>query len=161
MQEGLLVTGARDWSDARLVEETLRPYSGRDIVLIHGDCVGLDRIAANSGEKLGFRIEPHPADWRQYGRGAGPVRNKAMVDRLLKFKVRHMFAFHDNIELSKGTKNCVQQARKAGVCPVIVQHPLAAEPGATKVRRPERQAEIDIPLTDADLKMLEDELLPI
>ena len=73
----ILVTGGRDYADAARVEAELaaaveaRLGPGADpgtVVLVHGDASGLDRLAAVAGKRLGFQVEPHPADW------AGPCR---------------------------------------------------------------------------------------
>lgn len=41
---------------------------------------GVDEIAYNYFSKRYDKVEPWPADWDQYGKGAGMIRNKAMVD---------------------------------------------------------------------------------
>lgn len=55
---------------------------------------------------------PFPADWNRYGRAAGPIRNRQM---LTEGKPDLVVAFHDDIESSKGTKDMVTIAEKAGV----------------------------------------------
>ena len=118
----ILVTGARDWTDKQLVYDTLCKYKGQDVMLIHGGCVGLDQIAGEIGFNLGFHIDVSLPDWKKYGRSAGPIRNKLMIDKLIKYQNKQMFAFHDNINLSKGTKNCCVQAYKVGIDAIIITH---------------------------------------
>ena len=116
--EAILVTGARIYDNQKLIYDTLSQFANLKIVLIHGDCDGVDKLAANIGTKLGLDVRAFPvtpADWEKFGRAAGPIRNKKMIDYLLTFKKRHMFAFHDNIANSKGTKDCVNQAKKNGI----------------------------------------------
>jgi hypothetical protein len=115
MTFAILVTGAREWTDVKTVKNVLRKYKDKDCVLIHGDCDGLDKIAGMVGKKLGFDVRSFPANWEKYGRAAGPIRNKEMINELLKYESRVMFAFHDCIEQSRGTKNCVTQAKKLGI----------------------------------------------
>ena len=68
----ILVTGGRHYADAARVELELRAavdvhlgpgYDPANVVLVHGDASGLDRLAAAAAERLGFRVEPHPAAW--------------------------------------------------------------------------------------------------
>jgi hypothetical protein len=119
---GILVTGARDWTDTKLVYNVLQKYKNKKCVLIHGDCIGLDKIAGKIGDELGMEIKCCPADWKRFGRAAGPIRNKEMITHLLEYKKHYMFAFHDNIELSRGTKNCVKQANKMKIPITIISH---------------------------------------
>jgi hypothetical protein len=117
----ILVTGAREYYNKKIILETLKKYKDDNVVLIHGNCQGVDKLAAEVGKGLGFEIECCPADWKKYGRAAGPIRNKEMIELLLNYKNRIMFAFHENIELSKGTKNCVNQAKKLGIIAKVIK----------------------------------------
>jgi hypothetical protein len=75
---------------------------------------------------LGFIIDSNPADWKKYGRAAGPIRNKEMVMKVIKYKqigkAVHVFAFHDNLSASKGTKNCIDIASKLGLEVMLYSH---------------------------------------
>ena len=109
----VLVTGDRLWSDPVLIREALsKMANGVQHTLIHGCAKGADTLAALEALKLGFLVEPYPANWGQYGRAAGPVRNRQMLTEGLPDIV---FAFHDNLDASKGTANMVKLARKAGL----------------------------------------------
>lgn len=84
----VLVTGSRDWQDRLTVRRALAAassYGTRDLIVVHGACpTGADQHAAEwaeeYGELLGVTAEPHPADWKRYGRLAGPRRNAEMVN---------------------------------------------------------------------------------
>ena len=118
----ILVTGARDWQDEQLVKNALDQFKNKKVILIHGNCAGLDKIAEKVGIELGFEIESHPADWKKYGKAAGPIRNKEMIQSLNNYKNKYMFAFHDAIDLSRGTKDCVKQAEKMNIFAQIIKH---------------------------------------
>lgn len=45
-----------------------------------------------------------------------------MIDSLDKYKDKYVFGFHDNINKSKGTKNCVAYANKCGYEVIIISH---------------------------------------
>ncbi len=64
---------------------------------------------------LGYTVHPHPANWDQYHRAAGPLRNREM----LKEAPDIVLAFHDDLSQSKGTRDMVNQALKAGVPTII------------------------------------------
>jgi hypothetical protein len=86
-------------------------------LIIHGAAKGADTIAGNIANKLGFQVVSVPAEWEKYGRAAGPIRNKIM----LNMEPDLVLAFHSDIENSKGTKNMVEIARKKGVETIVYE----------------------------------------
>jgi hypothetical protein len=83
-------------------------------IIIHGAARGADSIGALKARLLGWsfdRILAFPARWHEHGRAAGPIRNR----RMLEEKPDIVLAFHPNLALSKGTKDMVGIARKAGI----------------------------------------------
>lgn len=91
---------------------TLRGFGFDRVVLIHGGARGADMLAAHIGRSMGLEIEAHPARWDVYGKAAGPLRNKEMVelgaDLVLAFPVGE----------SRGTRGCMRLAREKG-CAVV------------------------------------------
>ena len=108
----ILVTGGREWDNRKVVWYALNKERGTH--LIHGDCRGLDRQAGDVAQELGMHVTSLPADWRRYRGGAGPIRNRKMLD----MEPDIVLAFHDNLRLSKGTKECVNEAVRRGI-PVV------------------------------------------
>lgn len=81
--------------------------------LIQGGARGADLMSKVVAIELGFpkeRIIQIDADWKTYGRAAGPIRNrqqnKAQPDLVL--------AFHDDFENSIGTKDMVAISEASG-----------------------------------------------
>lgn len=85
--------------------------------IITGGCRGADTFAAQWARDNNVPYDVYPADWRKYGRAAGPIRNKQM---LTVGKPDLVVAFHPDLSNSKGTLNMVRQAYKAGVGAVAV-----------------------------------------
>ena len=111
----VLVCGGRDYSDAdkmtRILDDlhAATPFS----LLVYGMARGADDLAkmwatARGIERLGF-----PADWEKYGRAAGTIRNKEMLD---KGKPDLVVAFPGG----RGTSNMISQSLKAQVRVVTV-----------------------------------------
>lgn len=108
----VLVTGGRSWKDEKIVEAALL-VAYQDLgpfVLVHGDCpTGADAIADFIAHQRGWEVERHPADWKSFGRAAGPKRNREMarsgIDRVLAFLMPN----------SKGTANCLDECVKAKI----------------------------------------------
>jgi hypothetical protein len=106
----VLICGDRRWTD----EEAMLRFVAQlpaDAVVIHGAARGADRMAGELAHAGGLEVLAFPADWKRYGRGAGPVRNQQMLDA-----EPDVVAYaHDDLESSKGTKDMVKRAKKAGV----------------------------------------------
>ncbi|MGW6535198.1 DUF2493 domain-containing protein [Streptomyces sp. NPDC055051] len=82
----ILVTGSRDWPDARTVEQEIfralyeakTPH--REALLIHGACpTGADAHADRYATSTGMNVRRFPADWERHGKRAGYLRNADMV----------------------------------------------------------------------------------
>lgn len=52
-----------------------------EVVLISGAARGIDSLAAEVAQGLGIKVDFYPAQWSVYGRGAGMIRNKTMVEK--------------------------------------------------------------------------------
>lgn len=110
----VLVCGDRYWTDEKRILKELRtlPQPFSDHTVIDGQAPGADSIGYKVAKKLGMKTKRFPADWIKYGKAAGPIRNQQMLD---EGKPDIVFAFHDNLKESKGTKNMISRAEKAGV----------------------------------------------
>lgn len=83
-----------------------------DAVIIHGACRGADLMAETAAKKLQRDYMGFPSRWAKQGKRGGPIRNSRM---LLRGNPDLVIAFHKNLEKSKGTKDMVQKARRAGI----------------------------------------------
>ena len=112
METKILVCGDRKWKERYMIYSVL--YAIRvnaPITIIHGDCRGADRIAGSIAKDLDYTVIAVPAKWNEYGKSAGPIRNREMI----RLKPSLVLAFHDNILRSRGTKNMLTQTMKAGI----------------------------------------------
>lgn len=79
--------------------------------VIFGDCTGVDTSAKEVCEEYKISYQVYFADWTQYGKAAGPIRNKQMIDS----KPDLVLAFHTNLTKSKGTKSTIKLAKQAKI----------------------------------------------
>lgn len=116
----VLVTGDREWDDVETVVAVLSLLP-KGTVVVHGAARGADTIAGLVAKELGFSVVEYPADWKKFGKSAGPIRNRQMVrDEALKgWPIELVLAFHNNLEKSKGTKDMVSVAESAGISWVL------------------------------------------
>ena len=111
----VLICGDRYWSDREAIRRRLKQLP-KDTIIIHGAARGADSIAGEEAKLLGLIVEEFPADWDKYGRAAGPIRNRLMLDR----KPDLVIAFHHDLSKSKGTADTVREATKRGICTYVV-----------------------------------------
>ena len=125
----VLFCGDRNWSDEgkikRVLQRLRKQFCGT-IIIVEGEARGADSIAGRLAREMGFDVEGYPAQWGAYGRAAGPRRNQQMIDESARkaetdgHKLRMAFAFHPNIDTSKGTKDMVRRLTKHHIpCKVI------------------------------------------
>jgi hypothetical protein len=106
----VLCCGDRNWTDRATIERELRTFPG-DTVVIEGEARGADALAREVALALGFTVLAYPAHWQEYGRAAGAIRNREMLQQNPEL----VLAFHNDIEHSKGTKDMVAIAQRASV----------------------------------------------
>lgn len=120
----LLVTGSRHWTDRNAIDAELaflHDEHGLECV-IHGDCrrwdrdrgrhIGADHFAGEWARANGVEEIACPADWKAFGRFAGPLRNRNMIGN---HRPDAVLVFHEDLESSRGTKDMVNQAKRAGL----------------------------------------------
>lgn len=119
----VIVTGTREEFNPNMLfiqlsfAEQWAMYDAEEFVVVHGGCpTGADKYASE-WVKLYSRAakeEVHLANWNQYGKKAGPLRNQKMVD----LGADLVMAYPKGE--SRGTRGCIKMADKAGL-KVMVQ----------------------------------------
>ena len=112
------VVGSRSFPSSSLVESFVRSLPV-GVVVVSGGARGTDSFAAAAAVSVGLSLEVFEADWRRFGRGAGAVRNRALVASGLSALVAFV---SDPSSLSPGSRDVISRARAAGV-PVFVFGP--------------------------------------
>ena len=112
----VLVCGDRNWTNRQRIGVRLSSLLPNEDVIIHGGCRGADKLAGQAAKALGFPVEVYPAEWTRHGRAAGPIRNQQMLDTGIDL----LLAFHPDLVTSKGTRDMVMRADKAGVTVEVI-----------------------------------------
>lgn len=71
--------------------------------IVSGTAQGFDRLGELYAKKFNIPVTRFPADWNQFGKGAGFIRNSEMADY-----ADGLIAFWDGV--SRGTRNMIQLA---------------------------------------------------
>jgi hypothetical protein len=108
------ITGSRDLFIKKEIKKVLADLYAKGInpkkmVMVVGDAKGVDATAAKLWQEAGLRIEVFKADWDQYGKKAGMLRNILM----LKSGVDYGYGFCKNN--SRGTTGMLKAANELGV----------------------------------------------
>lgn len=107
------VCGGRDYTNKarvfRCLDNALAILG--DIELIHGDANGADKLAGEWAEIRNQKATPFPAKWKKYGKSAGPIRNREMINNGFDF----LIAFPGD----KGTADMIEATMKKNI-PVLV-----------------------------------------
>lgn len=112
----LLVCGDRNWDDLAAIKAWLKLLKPR--VVIHGAARGADTLAGEAARQLKIEVVVFPAQWARYGRGAGPIRNQQMID---EGRPDTVLAFHADLAASRGTKDMLDRARRAGIASLHIE----------------------------------------
>lgn len=105
----VIVCGSRDYFDRMRVNYVLDRvmYAEGPLFIIHGGARGADQLAGEWAADRGIPCAIVPANWKTYGKGAGPIRNSWM----LELKPDLVVAFPGGT----GTANMISQAKEKGV----------------------------------------------
>lgn len=118
MAHRLLVCGDRNYTDWQRIQKEIKKLADTEgvEVIIQGGASGADHAAALAAKFFKIPCEEYPAQWRKFGRAAGPIRNAQMLS---EGNPSLIYAFHDWLEGSKGTKDMVEKGRRAGIKVVV------------------------------------------
>ena len=84
------------------------------ITILSGHCSGTDLMAERYAAEQHFCVEIFQADWKRYGRAAGPIRNKLMAA-----SADLVVAFWNG--RSRGTKSLIEFAKRLGKTVLIFE----------------------------------------
>lgn len=121
MVRKVIVAGPRDLP--REQEELVRRVLDR-VLLKYKDCIevieggasGVDWIAKEWAKEHEVQCKEFPADWNQYGKSAGPIRNKEMAK-----EGEVLIAFQYKDHPTRGTMNMISIAKKENVKVLVVE----------------------------------------
>jgi hypothetical protein len=98
----ICISGSRGYKNLVNVEWVVSSLPD-DSVIVHGGAVGVDSAADKVARKLGLEIEIFQPEWGRYGKSAGPIRNRKMIETC-----DMVYAFWDGE--SRGTASAIQAA---------------------------------------------------
>ena len=115
--------GSREWANEKAIEREFKKLP-QGTTIIHGASgEGAEAIVDKMAMKFGFPIRRYPADpegeREETGspKAAGPKRNSRMIreEHRSGEPIAFALAFTVDLARSRGAKDCVERARKAGI----------------------------------------------
>lgn len=115
----VIVAGGRTFNNYELLrnklDSALRNRVSEGITIVSGAARGADKLSEQYAKERGYEIDSHPADWDQYGKSAGYIRNKEMAQN-----ADGLMAFWDG--KSRGTKHMIDLAEQHGLKVVVIRY---------------------------------------
>jgi hypothetical protein len=114
MQTRIIIAGSRSFNDYEYLKATLLSIINNkdNILIISGTANGADKLGEKFAKEFNLALKQFPANWNLYGKQAGNIRNKEMLDFAIKEKAI-LVAFWDG--KSTGTKNMIQIAKQKNI----------------------------------------------
>jgi SLOG family YspA-like protein len=111
----VLVCSGRDYNDRETVFHELHKLAETHgwLTIINGGARGADQLARDFATSCYHGVVTMPADWTQFGKVAGVIRNEQM---LISGRSDLVLAFPDG----SGTADMVRRARKAGIAVIEI-----------------------------------------
>lgn len=108
----VIIAGSRSFNDYDLLchecDKILQHYTETEIAVFTGGADGADALGEKYAKERNYTVRRFPADWKTYGRAAGPIRNGQMAE-----EANILICFWDG--KSKGTEDMINKAKKKNI----------------------------------------------
>jgi hypothetical protein len=105
----VVIAGSRSIKAFGVVERAIlsSPFSGRITEVVSGTARGVDKLGERWAKENNIPIKFFPANWFEYGKGAGRLRNSEMA-----MYADALIAVWDGE--SRGTRNMIEEMQRLG-----------------------------------------------
>ena len=116
----VIIAGGRTITDYNLVLSAIRESEYYITEIVSGMAPGVDTLAIQYSQENNLPMAEFHADWKKYGKSAGPIRNRQMADY-----AHALIAIWDGE--SRGTKNMIEEATKRNLHVYVYRTDLIGE----------------------------------
>lgn len=104
-----IIAGGRDFTNYEALKKALATvkFGNNKVTIISGTARGADSLGERYAKEKNYELMRFPANWNKYGRSAGMIRNKQMLEQ-----ANCVICFWDG--KSPGTRNMIQITKAAG-----------------------------------------------
>ena len=120
MEVRIIIAGGRDFVNYDLLKLEAKRFileNGliRPITIVSGCANGADKLGERFATEYNFFIDRFPADWDQFNKRAGPIRNEQMAQN-----AKYCLVFWDGV--SKGSANMIENAKKYNLIYKVIKY---------------------------------------
>lgn len=110
----VIVCGGREFDDWALLDHVLSEHllDYWSVTIVQGGAKGADFLARTWARLNCFFMEEYPANWKEYGKAAGHIRNKIMAEQ----NIDMVIAFPGG----SGTESMKKIAKEKGIELIVV-----------------------------------------
>lgn len=122
----IIICGGRHFKDYDRLESTMNEVMSkiapwRDVIeIVSGHCEGADQLGELYAKNHNLPCKVFPAQWKKFGKAAGPIRNSEMVKYASEAEMPVVVAFRS--PRTKGTNDTVKKATKQGFKVFVVDY---------------------------------------
>jgi len=122
----IIICGGRHFKDYDRLESTMNEVMSkiapwRDVIeIVSGHCEGADQLGELYAKNHGLPCKVFPAQWKKFGKAAGPIRNSEMVKYASEVEMPVVVAFRS--PRTKGTNDTVKKATKQGFKVFVIDY---------------------------------------
>ena len=125
----ILVCGGRHFNNYSVLSwvmtNVINALDTDDIEIVSGHCAGADQLGEQYAQENNMAVRVFMPNWTAYGKAAGPIRNKQMIDYISQDKNSLVVAFVS--PNSRGTKGTVAMAKKVGIPTIEIPYERFSE----------------------------------
>ena len=119
MEKRIVIAGCRNYTNyeeaKKFILSCINEYSKTaSIVILSGTCKGADLLGEKFAKEQNLPIRYYPAEWKRFGKAAGPIRNKKMIN-----DCHEVICFWD--KKSYGTASLIRYAKAAKI-PIRIKY---------------------------------------
>lgn len=116
----VIIAGGRDFTNYQLLKEKVdkiisEKRKTHNIIIVSGTARGADSLGEMYAQQNSFLVMPFPAQWDEYGKKAGYIRNVEMAEY-----ADALIAFWDG--KSKGTKHMIDIATERNLPTRVIRY---------------------------------------
>jgi hypothetical protein len=106
----VIIAGSRDFRNYDLLKQKCDEilFGKNEVEIVSGTARGADKMGEFYASEREYPVKLFPADWNQYGKSAGYIRNKQMAEY-----ANMLICFWDG--QSKGTQHMINLAKDLGL----------------------------------------------
>jgi hypothetical protein len=112
----IVIAGSRTINDYKLLIEALKNFPYEITEVVCGCAVGVDTLGETWATANNIKIKKMPANWNEYGKAAGVIRNRQMAE----YADAGLILWDGD---SPGSKNMVQELNKLNKIAIVKIYP--------------------------------------